>query len=113
MKDVAPSQHSHTEETEWPPANLPVSTYEMIQRGAAIDPAAPALSFFLRADMHEDPETWDYAALLRRITQAANSFHALGVRKDDVVCFLLPNLPETHFTIWGAETAGIAAAINP
>lgn len=113
MKDVARSQEGRIGEKEWPPANLPVSTYEMIQRGAAIDSAAPALSFFLRADMHEHPEVWDYAALLRRITQAANSLYTLGVRKDDVVCFLLPNLPETHFTIWGAETTGIAAAINP
>src|SRR5208282_3359765 len=27
--------------------------------------------------------------------------------------FVLPNLPETHFVIWGGETAGAVLAINP
>jgi fatty-acyl-CoA synthase len=30
-----------------------------------------------------------------------------------VVAFVLPNLPETHLTIWGGEAAGIAFAISP
>ena len=29
------------------------------------------------------------------------------------VAFVLPNLPETHFVIWGGETAGAVLAINP
>ena len=39
--------------------------------------------------------------------------HRLGLRPGRVVAYVLPNLPETHFTIWGAEAAGIAFAINP
>jgi acyl-CoA synthetase (AMP-forming)/AMP-acid ligase II len=35
------------------------------------------------------------------------------VQRGDVVAYVLPNLPETHLVIWGAETAGIALAINP
>ncbi len=31
----------------------------------------------------------------------------------DVVTYILPNLPQTHYTLWGAETAGIANPINP
>ena len=38
---------------------------------------------------------------------------ASGSAADDVVAYLLPNLPQTHFTIWGGETAGRVAAINP
>jgi fatty-acyl-CoA synthase len=26
---------------------------------------------------------------------------------------VLPNLPETHFTIWGGEAAGVVLAVNP
>src|SRR5208337_4321554 len=37
----------------------------------------------------------------------------LGLKQDEVVAFILPNLPETHFTIWGGEAAGIAMPINP
>jgi fatty-acyl-CoA synthase len=30
-----------------------------------------------------------------------------------VVAYVLPNLPQTHFALWGAEAAGIACAVNP
>lgn len=92
---------------------LPDSTYEMIERAAAAHADAPALSFFLRTQDHERPMSWNYAELFARITAAANFFHSLGVGKDDVVAFVLPNLPETHLTIWGGQAAGIAFAINP
>ena len=92
---------------------LPDSTYAMIGAAAAAHPRAPALSFFARPQDHERPETWDYATLFARITATANFFHGLGVGKDDVIAFVLPNLPETHLTIWGGQAAGIVFAINP
>lgn len=95
------------------PADLPASTYEMIRRGANLNPDAPALSFFLTTDEHRKPETWSYRALLEDITRTANFFHEIGVTKDTVLAFVLPNLPETHFTIWGGEAAGIVFAVNP
>ena len=55
----------------------------------------------------------DYRALLARITQTANLFHRLGATKDTVIALALPNLPETHFAIWGAEAAGIVLPLNP
>jgi len=95
------------------PADLPSSTYDMILRGAAIDPKAPALSFFLRVEDHAAPQTWSYAEFVRDINRTANLFHRLGVGKETVVAYVLPNLPETHFVIWGGEAAGIVCAINP
>ena len=92
---------------------LPDSTYEMIGHAAAAHADAPALSFFLRAQDHDRPMTWDYATLFARITATANFFHGLGIGKDDVIAFVLPNLPETHLTIWGGQAAGIVFAINP
>ncbi|MGM3276691.1 acyl-CoA synthetase [Ralstonia sp. 24A2] len=95
------------------PLDLPQSTYEMIRRGASLNPKAPALSFFLTVNDHRTPQTWSYEALLARITQTANFFDSIGVKKDSVIAFVLPNLPETHFVIWGGQTAGIVAAFNP
>ncbi|MBP0588299.1 acyl-CoA synthetase [Paraburkholderia sp. LEh10] len=94
-------------------ADLPSNTYEMICRGAAIDPSAPALSFFATADDYASPERWTYSELVRDITRTANMLSRLGVERDSVVAYVLPNLPETHFVIWGAEAAGIVCAINP
>jgi fatty-acyl-CoA synthase len=92
---------------------LPTSTYEMIGQAAAAYADAPALSFFLRAQDHDRPLTWDYATLFAKITATANFFHSLGIGKDDVIAFVLPNLPETHLTIWGGQAAGTVFAINP
>ena len=95
------------------PTDLPSSTYEAIRRTAMAHPEAPALSFFLRTVDHTKPETWNYRQLLAQITRTSNLFHSLGADKDSVIAFVLPNLPETHFVIWGGQAAGIVAAINP
>jgi len=94
-------------------ADLPQSTYEMLRRGASLDPEAPALSFFLTTGEHRRPEVWSYRELMEHIHRTANFFHDLGVVKDSVIAFVLPNLPETHCVIWGGEAAGIVFAINP
>ncbi|KWN04112.1 acyl-CoA synthetase [Burkholderia territorii] len=95
------------------PHDLPASTYELIRAGAAIDPSAPALSFFPTVDAHRDAERWTYRELVHDITRTANMFVRLGVNADSVIAYVLPNLPETHFVIWGGEAAGIVCAINP
>jgi fatty-acyl-CoA synthase len=92
---------------------LPQSTYEALGRSAREHADANALSFFLDAGDFTRTHDWSYAELFAEITRAANAFHDLGVAAGDVVGFVLPNLPETHFTIWGGEAAGIVMAINP
>lgn len=92
---------------------LPPSTYELLRRRAAAQPDAPALSFILQGDDEETALRLSYAELLGKITQTANAFHRLGLRPGKAVSFLLPNLPQTHYTIWGGEAAGIVNAINP
>lgn len=92
---------------------LPTNTYAALQRCAAKNADAPALRFVLDAKHFQRTHDWNYAELFADITRAANAFHELGIGPDDVVAFLLPNLPETHFTIWGGEAAGIVMAINP
>lgn len=93
--------------------NLADNTYAALQRCAQQQPDAPALSFFLDAKQFQQTHNWSYRELLADITRCANALHQLGVDSNDVVAFMLPNLPETHFCIWGGEAAGIVMAINP
>lgn len=113
MRDAAKGQDVLAVEAQGPLPDLPSSTYEMICRGAAIDPFAPALSFFRTADDYARPERWTYSDLLRDIRRTANMFSRLGVERNTVIAYVLPNLPETHFVIWGGEAVGIVCAINP
>lgn len=101
------------EQTPLAERDLPTSTYELIRRRALEQGDAPALSFLLQGTAEETPYRLNYSQLLSKITQTANAFHRLGLRPGKAVSFLLPNLPHTHFTIWGGEAAGIVNAINP
>lgn len=92
---------------------MPDSTYALIRQSAERHPHKRAMTFLLQGDAEETPFELTYGQLLERVTQAANAFHHLGVRPDTAVSFLLPNLPQTHFTLWGGEAAGIVNAINP
>ncbi|WP_433705181.1 acyl-CoA synthetase [Paraburkholderia sacchari] len=113
MKAVANERDVLAIESHGQPADLPSSTYEMICRGAAINPSAPALSFFATAEDYTNAERWTYSELVRDITRTANMLSRLGVQRDTVVAYVLPNLPETHFVVWGGEAVGIVCAINP
>jgi fatty-acyl-CoA synthase len=93
--------------------DLPTSTYAVLVASAKRSPDAKALSFFLTIDTYDRAETWTYAELVGEITQAANAFHSFGVTPKHPVAFVLPNLPETHFTIWGGGAAGVVFSINP
>jgi fatty-acyl-CoA synthase len=92
---------------------LACSTYEALRQAAERSPQAPALSFFADAANFKRTHEWNYSQLFADITRAANAFHDLGIKPGEVLAFILPNLPETHFTIWGGEAAGIVMAINP
>jgi len=89
------------------------STYEMICQGAARDPERIALHFIPRGEDYAKPISITYRELLGRINQTANLFYDLGLRPGEVVSILLPNLPQTHFALWGGEAAGVAGPINP
>lgn len=90
-----------------------LNTYDLIRHGTSIDPDAPAISFFFSGENYEDPTRVTYRELLTRITQTANLFYDLGVGSRDVISYLLPNLPQTHYVLWGGEAAGIVNPINP
>lgn len=93
--------------------DMPPSTYELLRRSAERYADKTALTFLLQGTVEEAAWQLSYAELFAKVTQTANAFHRLGVRPDNAVSFLLPNLPHTHFTLWGGEAAGIVNAINP
>ncbi len=88
------------------------STYDVLARGAARAPDQPALTFFVRPEDHEQAVAWTHREWLAHISQAARFFRRLGMRRGDCAALLLPNLPETHWALWGAEATGIAFPIN-
>ena len=89
------------------------STFDAIKLGAALNPDAPAIQFLPNASHEDTPLVITHGQFIARVTQAANMFHALGVGPTDVVSFLLPLLPQSFFTLFGAEAAGIANPVNP
>ena len=89
------------------------STYEALKLGAALHPDAPAIQFLRQCDPDEEPLTISHAQFMARVTQSANLFTSLGIGPQDVVSLLLPLLPESFYTLFGAEAVGIANPVNP
>lgn len=75
-------------------------------------PEQTAIHFLPTGSLDDDVTTLSYKDLLARIRQCANMFRSFGVARDDVVSFLVPPLPQSHYGLWGAAVAGIASPIN-
>lgn len=89
------------------------STYEMILHGARGREDQAAIRFFSQGSDFRSAHAVTYRQFIARIHQTANLLHEFGIGPGDAVTILLPNLPQTHFAIWGAEAAGIANPVNP
>ena len=90
----------------------PRSMYDMFRISAERFGDAPALTYLPSADPATELVRFSYTDLFDRIRRAANLFAGLGVGPDDAVGMLLPNIPEGHFTLWGAAAAGRACPVN-
>ena len=88
------------------------TVYDLIMRGAAIDPEKAAFQYLENGSLEDAPEAISYGQLTGRIHQAANLFHSLGVGATDAVAILLPIVPQNYFALLGAITSGIAFPIN-
>jgi len=89
------------------------TTYEMIRKGTSIDPQAPSLSFIFSGDAYNQPIHVTHGEFMAQLHRTANLFHDLGIGPRDVISYLLPSIPQTLYTFFGAEAAGIANPINP
>ncbi|WP_426414626.1 acyl-CoA synthetase [Aestuariirhabdus sp. LZHN29] len=92
---------------------LPNSTYQLLQDAARLYGERTAISYLMTGSCDEKSTDISYKELFHRVTQTANALHRLGIESRDVVSTLLPNLPHSHFSIWGGEAAGIVNPINP
>ncbi len=101
------------ETTSWQDQLPARTTYDVLRQASARHPQRTALRFLARAEADAPAAAISYHTLAERVTQAANAFHQAGIRPGQAVALLLPNLPETHYALWGAQAAGIAAPVNP
>lgn len=98
------------EQTGMPP--LPTSNYELIRQQAVAHPDRMAMHFFADGATFDQPTSWSYQAFIETVHQTANLFRTLGIHRKEVVTYMLPNLPETVFTVISGEVAGIVGAVN-
>lgn len=101
------------EKTPLEERGLPNSPFEALQRSCELYHDQPALKFFLQGTAFKQTHNYTYRDVLKLIYQTANMFHDLGIGPQDTVSTILPNSPETIFSIWGGEAAGIVNPINP
>jgi fatty-acyl-CoA synthase len=87
------------------------SVYDIFAKSAARHPDHTALTMVMTGEDDEKPRLVSYRQLLEGVTQAANLFTSIGGPAAGVA-YILPALVETHFILWGAETAGYAVPIN-
>lgn len=92
---------------------IPENTYELFSQSAAKFGDMNALVFFLQGTEYEKSIEYSYKDLLAKVNQTANMLNGLGVGPTDTVSYILPNLPQTYFTLYGSEAAGISNPINP
>jgi fatty-acyl-CoA synthase len=88
------------------------TTYGLIAAAAARHAGRTAFTYLPSGDTAAPPVGVSYAQLLANIHRAANLFRSLRVGPDDAVAILAPNIPETHYALWGAQVAGRACPIN-
>jgi acyl-coenzyme A synthetase/AMP-(fatty) acid ligase len=86
------------------------STYGALRLGASVNPDAPAIHFLRTGEVDETPLTLSYRQFIGGVTQAANLFHELGIGPGDTTSFLLPLLPQSLFTLFGAECSACGAS---
>lgn len=88
------------------------TTYGLIARAAQRFADRTAFTYLPDGELATTPVRVSYAQLLARVHQAANLFRRLGVGPQDAVAILAPNIPSTHYALWGAQLAGRACPIN-
>ncbi|EKD76950.1 MAG: hypothetical protein ACD_42C00523G0001, partial [uncultured bacterium] len=95
------------------------TTYEIIKNTTEKYPDKAAIHFLQQGNAEENPITVSYRDLLTRVNQAANLFShqfkmlSMTDPNKKVISYLLPNLPQAHFALWGAQAVGIVNPLSP
>lgn len=90
-----------------------VTTYELLKIACEHWNDRIALRLLLAGNAEAPTRDVTYTQLLEGIHRTANALYACGVKPNTPIAILLPNLIEGHFSLWGAQAAGIASPINP
>lgn len=101
------------EEIPYGERGMPDNTFSIFERSAEKFGDRVAFRFLPQGRASDQPVLVTYKELLSRIKQAANLFCKLGIKDKDVVSVVLPNLPQSHYALWGAQVAGIVNPVNP
>jgi fatty-acyl-CoA synthase len=88
------------------------TTYDIFCHAADEYAANIAIVEHLTADRDEVANTLTFATLAKKLNQTAKLYQSFGVERTDVISILLPNLAETHLSMWAAQAVGIANPIN-
>lgn len=101
------------EQQPWETLASDWTTYGLLRDAAERHADLPSVDFLADAAHDRPAVRLSYRDLFAAVTCTANALFRLGVGKADPVAILLPNLVETHLSLWGAQAAGIAAPVNP
>ncbi|MGW4912736.1 acyl-CoA synthetase [Streptomyces sp. NPDC004270] len=93
--------------------DLPATTYDVLARAAELWPDRTALSVMPDAERWNEHTAVTFGQLRAEVNAVANLLHDLGVRRGGSVGLLSPNCQELVVATIAAETAGIAAPVNP
>ena len=85
---------------------------EGLEHAARLHAERTALTYIPSADLAQDTQSWTHAEFVKAVRQAARLFDELAGREQPRVAMLLPAIPQAYFTLWGAETAGVACPVN-
>lgn len=88
------------------------TTYDVFCHAADEYPTDIAIAEHVTATRDEVAKEITFTTLSNKLNQTANLFKKLGVGRTDVVSILLPNLTETHLSIWASQAVAIANPIN-
>ena len=92
---------------------LPGTVLDAIRKGKTSSEGRDALVFMPDASTPDHVFRFSYDELIEAVSRVAGGLLKMSDSPRPVVSILLPNLPETHFSLWGAQTAGAANPVNP
>ena len=85
-------------------AYLPyTSVMHALETQEAKHPDGIALKYIQSADLDEPAQQWTYPQFVALIRRAARLFQSLSGDQAPRVAFLLPAIPQAHFTLWGLK----------
>jgi len=95
---------------------VPTTVYELLQQSSIRFGDETALTYLKDISGEYVDDKISYSELIKNINKMVRLIHGQAEGSDNkrpVVSFLLPNIPQAHYILWGAGTAGIANPLNP